>query len=238
MLSRTRKIGLAATAALGCAVAPALAEPAFNTTLSSSTTSYAWEGNPGTGFNKAPANEQTPCGSPNHDCEDILVKLDVAGALTAEIVTPSEPDNEAEATGNMVDLDLQLYKSNAAGEPGDILASTNSESAQEKVSKKGLPAGFYIVRVDFYRAQNTGYSGTIKLDPATSSVAPQPAPTAPVAAAPAPASSAPAAPAPATKPAPASAPAKKKAAACKKKAKKIKNAKKRKAALKRCGKKR
>ena len=230
MSSRTRRIGLAVVAAFCCTAAPAQAEPAFNTTLSASTTNYAWEGNPGNGFNKTELLEYTPCGSPNHDCEDVLVKLESAGQLTAEIAAPSEPSDE-EDPGNVADLDLFLFESNAAGEPGKNLASTNSTSAQEKITKKGLLPGFYLVRIDYYRGVNLSYSGKLNLIPAESAAAPAPpATTTPPAVAPTP---------PATKPAPSSnANAKKKQAACKKKAKKIKNAKKRKKALKRCSKKR
>ena len=231
MSSRTRRTGLAVAAAFFCAAAPAAAEPAFSTTLSSSTTTYAWDGNPGNGFNKTELLEYTPCGSPNHDCEDVLVKLDAAGQLTAEIVAPSEP-SDAEDPGNAADLDLFLFESNAAGEPGKVLASTNSTSAQEKITKKGLLPGFYLVRVDYYRGVNLSYSGTLNLLPAASAAAPTPS-TAPTTPTTAPTQPAPSSTQPATKPSP-----KKKAAACKKKAKKIKNAKKRKKALKRCSKKR
>lgn len=227
MSSRTRRIGVAVAAALLCAAAPAHAEPAFTTTLSASTTSYAWDGNPGNGFNKTELLEYTPCGSPNHDCEDVLVKLENAGQLTAEIKAPSEP-SDADDPGNIADLDLWLYESNASGEPGKVLASTNSTSAQEKITRKGLLPGYYLVRIDYYRAVQLTYSGTLTLLPAESALAPA-----------APAATAPAV----TEPAPAATPkkskkAKKKRAACKKKAKKIKNAKKRRKAMKRCGKKR
>lgn len=223
--SMLKRIGLLAAAALCCAAAPALAEPAFNTTLSASATSYAWEGNPGNGFNKTEALEFTPCGSPNHDCEDVLVKLDNAGQLSAEIKTPSEPDDASDA-GNATDLDLYLFESNAAGEPGKELVSTNSTSAQEKITKKGLLPGFYLVRVDYYRGVQTTYSGKLDFAAAASAL-----PTAAAPAAPAPA----AAPQPAARPKPKQTAAKKRAA-CKKKAKKIRNAKKRKKALKRCAK--
>lgn len=220
MPSTIRRTGLAAVAALLCGAAPALAAPAFTTTLSASTTGFAWDGNPGSGFNKTELLEYTPCGSPNHDCEDVLVKLEDAGALTAEIKTPSEPTDEDDAA-NLTDLDLFLLESNAAGEPGKTLVSTASTSAQEKITKKGLLPGFYLVRVDYYRGFRVTYSGTLSLAPAASALAPEPVVAQPVATAPAPAS----------KPS-----SKQKKAACKKKAKKIRNAKKRKQALKRCNK--
>jgi hypothetical protein len=68
MSSRSRRAGLIALAAACCAAVPALAAPDYNATLSASVTTFAWDGGPGSGFNKTEALEYTPCGSPNHDC--------------------------------------------------------------------------------------------------------------------------------------------------------------------------
>jgi hypothetical protein len=227
MPSRFRRAGLVALAALSCVAVPALAAPDYNATLSASVTSFAWDGGPGTSAEKTEALEYTPCGSPNHHCEDLLLKLEAPGALTVEVIDAAEGEDPGDPV-NSHDLDIQLFESDASGTPGKQLAATESTASNEKITKKGMKAGFYLVRVDFFRGVNLTYKGQLKFEPATVA--------APVAAAPAPAVTAPA---PAAAPSkPAAKPNAKKVAACKKKAKKIKNAKKRKAAMKRCTKKR
>jgi hypothetical protein len=157
--------------------APASAAPDYTATLSAAATTFAWDGGPGNGFNKTEALAVTPCGSPNHDCEDLLAKVDTTGSVLAQIVDPDEAtDND---TANTRDLDLVIFQSDASGAEGKQLKSTEGLGSSEKVTFSVPNPGYYLVRVDFYRGANVTYKGTLTLSPDTAVPETPPTATAP-----------------------------------------------------------
>src|SRR5688572_12808147 len=160
----------AAVAALGAA--PAQAAPDYSGTLDATTTSFTWEGS-GSGLTD-PFGEFVTCEDADvHQCDDVLLKLDAGGDLTVTIDNTSPtgvevPDPTGEFGGNLAqfqDLDMNIYKSNAAGEPeGDSLTEDGSSTLiSEAATVKNLKPGFYLVRVDYFLAAEATYTGTATL---------------------------------------------------------------------------
>ncbi len=145
----TPKTWIVGTIAAGSLVAAsvALAAPDREISLSAAQPMTTWDGGPVTGVDAARA-----------DDDDTLLKLADDGNLA---VTTSE------ASGNAVDLDLYVYRANAAGEPqGDALVAGEEFSPDESVSVRNLKAGTpYLIRVVGYVAAGATYKGTAKLTP-------------------------------------------------------------------------
>lgn len=221
MISRRR---LAALVLCACALiaVPALAAPDHSAVLSNDVTKFDWQGAVQVSAG-VPVDARTgvPCKTPGaRPCEDVLFDIKDAGKLTVKVDGgPGGPPND--------DVDLYLYKSDSAGAPGDEIGSGVAGGPDAVVAK--VVPGFYLARVDYYRAKGSGYTGTATFAGSAPAVTP-PAPTV----------ESPAVGTPASKPAKKkqSAAAKRKAALkkCKKAARKKKGAK-RKKALKRCAKK-
>lgn len=235
MSTKTRKLLPAAVviAAAALATVPALAAPDRTTTLNREAVEYKWEGGPGNGIPEA---GRAGCDNPASTCDDTLLKLEVGGDLEVKIT---------EVDDTTADLDLYLFKANAAGDPeGTAIAQQADETATEKVKKAGLAEGNYLVRVRYYAAVEGVFKATATLSPVPAPPASTPEPTPTVAATP-PRPTPTATPTPAPDhvvlPPPARSSSKKSTKRkqtarqkCLKKAKKIKNAKKRKAARKKC----
>ena len=224
-----RKVVLALVAALSAlSAAPALAVDA---TLSSATPTYGWEGSGMVGLGQGAT---VPLGNvrctPIYQCHNTHVEVKDGGTLTVEI----------KAGSGSTDLDVRLFKSDAAGtapgSPAVDEGATSPVAADErtepdaKIVVRGLKPGFYVIQVAAYQAANGAFTGTATL--ATAAAAPATPPSTPPTGAPTPQQ---------TEPTPAQTKAdeskrKKKLAACKKKAKKIKNKKKRAKKQKACSK--
>lgn len=150
------------------------AAPKFNGELSASKTEFKYDGGPLVGFAPtADINNEHPCGSPGHDCEDALVKISAPGAMVVKLVS-----HTAEA-----DLDLELHKSNEKGDVnGAPLKSSTGFQVDEAVSHNVKAGEFYVIRVNSSVAPATTYTVTATLKPAAAAPAtpppgnPQPAP--------------------------------------------------------------
>jgi hypothetical protein len=152
----------AALAALLAAATVAWAEPARTADMNAAAAIFEWDSEAITG---------TPL--ENVTTDDTLVKLSEAGG-TLNVVL-SEPDDGA------IDVDLELYKSDAAGEPqGDPVASAATGSSEESISAKNLKAGTYLIRI-FGFASVEGHvhgkatfrsAAPVEPDPATSAPPP------------------------------------------------------------------
>jgi hypothetical protein len=264
------RLGLLLTLAVVAAL-PATASaaaPDHSGALSAASTKFAWEGS-GSGapihggdieflFEFAGQSEPFPCDAPaGHDCEFALLEVSDRGDLT---VTAAADGAQAQSTPELPlfgtvglsypDIDMYVYRSNAAGEVAEdeedlADGAAAGSAASETFTLTNLAAGFYLVKISFYAANDAAYAAEAKLDNAVAPVVvveTPAAPPAPAAETPAPAAEPAPAPVAQSQPAAQAAPApvaKKpvsKKAACQKKAKKIKNKAKRKKAMKKCAK--
>jgi hypothetical protein len=126
----------------------AWAAPDRSADLSAATTSYSWDGGPVTG---TPVNDV--------EVDYTLVKVADAGTLDVTI---------KEASLEEADLDLEVYRADAAGEPsGDPLAEAANGGSDEQVSVKNLKPGTYLIRVIGWLAVETTFKGEAKLKPST-----------------------------------------------------------------------
>jgi hypothetical protein len=152
-MRRISFVSVCALAVAGLLALPALAAPDRSTTLSTATTSFSWDGGPVTG---------TPVA--DVDTDDTLLTIETAGSLK---VQTTEPSSGAE------DIDIWLYKANAAGDPqGDPIQRAETTSAEETLVAK-VAEGKYLVRVLGFVSVNGTFKGTAALTPDTGG-SPQP----------------------------------------------------------------
>jgi hypothetical protein len=149
-------LAVAVTAAIAGAIAiPALAAPDRSATLTATSTAYEWDGGPVTG---------TPAGDES-DNDDTLLTVETGGSLKVET---------SEADDTTLDIDLYLYRANAAGEPqGDAIKMAETTSADETVTAT-VTEGKYLVRVTGFVALQGFFKGKATLTPDTGGT-PQPA---------------------------------------------------------------
>lgn len=149
---------LAATSLL--ALAPtALAAPDRKADLGGAKIETSWDGGPVTG---------TPLVGVDDD--DTLITVAEAGRLT---VTTSDASAEA------ADVDLEIYRSDASGEPKGEPIVVSQEGASDEKAAKDVPAGMYLVRVLGFASVEGTYKGKATLvaaAPATPAPTPAPAP--------------------------------------------------------------
>jgi hypothetical protein len=263
------RLGLLLTLALAAFPATASAAPDKTGTLNADSTSFKWEGSgtaaPLHGYPideavaETPLPHPSPCDSEAHDCDYVLLNVEHKGDLTVTgraggsqtVTVPSQVPVFGEL-GNVLtapDIDLSIYRSNAAGEVAEdeedlAEGKGGGANAEETMTLPGLAPGFYLVQVSFFIGNDSPYSAEAKLANAVAPVKPvvvteTPAPPAPAEPAPPAQPAAPAQPAQPAQPSQPAQPAKKpvsRKAACKAAARKVKNGKKRSAALKRCAK--
>jgi hypothetical protein len=149
---------VAAIAVAGAIAIPAFAVPDRSGTLNATTTSYPWDGGPVTG---TPAEEET-------ENDDTLLTIGTPGSLKVDI---TEPDDTT------LDIDLRIYKANAAGEPqGNPIKVSETESAEETATVT-VTEGTYLVRVVGWLAIEGFYKGTATLKPDTGGSPPPAGPT-------------------------------------------------------------
>src|SRR5688500_14596603 len=96
-MRRSPLVIVAVIAVAGAIAIPAFAAPDRNSTLNATTTKYEWDGGPVTG---TPVNDV--------EVDDTLLTIETPGSLK---VNTKEPDDTS------IDLDILVYKSNAAGDP-------------------------------------------------------------------------------------------------------------------------
>jgi hypothetical protein len=104
--------------------------------------------------------------------DDTLVKLSDAGNLTVSV-------GEFGPTGEE-DLDVDVFKADAAGEPVGNAIAEGQEVGEESVAIKNLKPGNYLVQVYAYVGADTTYKGGLKfVSAAPVEVAPAPGSPAP-----------------------------------------------------------
>lgn len=153
-----RKTLLAALCATLLLAAPAAAQQMdYEGTLNASSTTFAWDGGPGSGFTyTSSVANNVPCDTPGlRDCEYLLLNVQVGGDLTLTI------DGQEDT---LEDIDVHLYQSNASGEAGKLVVEGTSPEPDEKISKARLPAGYYLAMMDYYLGAGT-YKGTVAFKP-------------------------------------------------------------------------
>jgi hypothetical protein len=136
-----------ALACVALVAAPALAAPDRNATVSAAAPAYAWDGGPVTG---TPVNDV--------DTDDTLLTVGTPGSLTVKTAAPDDTS---------VDIDLYLYRSNAAGDAvGDPIKMAETGSAEETITAK-VGEGKYLIRVSGFVAVEGAFKGTATLTPDT-----------------------------------------------------------------------
>jgi hypothetical protein len=152
-MRRSPLVLVAVLALAGVLALPAFAAPDRKTSLSATTTSFEWDGGPVTG---TPVNDV--------DTDDTLLKIETPGSLKVET---KEPDDTA------FDIDIWLYKSNAAGDPqGEPIKKAETGSAEETVTAT-VAEGYYLVHVLGFASVEGMFKGSAKLTPDTGGT-PQP----------------------------------------------------------------
>lgn len=123
----------------------AFAAPARTVKIGSGTYKQTWTGTGSGALATQDAMDAAGCQPGIHDCDDTLIEVTEAGSLTVK--TAESPDPQCKGA---CDTDLQLFASDASGEPKKEL----QESAQatpttvESVSARVSP-GFYVARIDY-----------------------------------------------------------------------------------------
>lgn len=102
--------------------------------------------------------ERVPACSAAFSCDATLVKTERYGDLVAQTVGQG-----VQGQPTLVDVDLHVYVSNANGAMGDLLGEDTSGDPDETVTVADLPAGYYLVYVDWYAGIGS-YEGTATLN--------------------------------------------------------------------------
>jgi len=144
-------VALTAALALVPAASALAAPPEKQATLDPTTPSYTWTGGPGSGaVYTTTVAKRVGCNAALFYCDFVLVHTTQVGTLTLATDT-------ADAT--LKDIDLHLYTSDADGTQGDLWSESTGETAQETIAEPGLPAGYWLVKVDYYLGAGS-YTGT------------------------------------------------------------------------------
>ena len=158
---RTR-IVLAGTAGLALAALalPSAAAPDRTASLTRESTVHEWTGKSGTGaVYTSDVASQVPACSAAFSCDATLLEVTAPGKLVVSIAGVG-----VQGQDTMKDLDLHVYRSDAAGSQGALVGESTSETANETVSKTRLQPGFYLVYVDWYLGAGS-YTGKATLTP-------------------------------------------------------------------------
>jgi hypothetical protein len=152
----SRLAALAAALALVPAASALAAPPDKQATLNSTTTNYKWSGGPGTGavFTSTVGNK-VGCNPAIFYCDFVLIKTEEPGSLVTSIGTTDQ---------TLQDADLHVYESDADGTQGDLWGESTGSTASETVGLDDLPAGYWLVKVDYYLGAGS-YQGTADFTP-------------------------------------------------------------------------
>lgn len=181
-------VALWVTAPAGAQAAPAIDRTA---TISAAAPNYAWDGQQA----QAAAPQQSADGfdpylcskEPGYYCDVTHVRLDAAADSTATLQFDIFDFSVAVA-----DFDLSIFRSDAAGQPGEFIANGGNLSAaglEETVIVRDAEPGYYLATVSYYFSPNASYKGTIKGSDITPAPTPAPTPVATTSPTPAPVSS-------------------------------------------------
>ena len=168
-------IALAGALVLSLA-APALATPDRTFTLTPSAPSATWPGSTTTSIsNTLWFDSSDPAGTchafpgtgpaPSTDlvdyCDETLVKLDGTGPGSLDVQLPSAGD------GVVTDWDLYVYTSDEAGNPGDLVGSSENIGGAEDVPIDDASASDdYLVVAVPYQSVNDTFTGAVTFAPA------------------------------------------------------------------------
>lgn len=100
---------------------------------------------------------RVPACSQIFSCDSTLVRTEQYGDLLVDIV-----GNDQQGQDTLQDLDVHVYVSNEDGAMGDVLAEGTTAEQSESVSIPDVPAGYYLVYVDWYFGYGN-YDGTATL---------------------------------------------------------------------------
>jgi hypothetical protein len=154
-------------------------QPHRTATLNRANPKFTWEGS-GSGVADSASSEllygQPPplrCTDTPFRCEHILLLVEKAGELTLTLnVTDSDATSQV-ASGK--DLDAYLYRSNPAGDQvGQTLTRDCLRPSASETCKVALGPGFYLVEVEYHKALEAHYTGTVELAVAPGPRAAQP----------------------------------------------------------------
>jgi hypothetical protein len=149
-----KTIALIATAGSLSAVAVAWAAPDRETEIGTAKPEFSWDGGPASGALFEDAEK-----------DETLFKLTDTGNLT---ITANEPGPTGEE-----DIDLALYKANAAGEAqGEPIATTAEGGTDETISVKNLKPGNYLLSTVAFLAVEATYKGKAKFVPTSAGATP------------------------------------------------------------------
>ncbi|MCW2992174.1 MAG: hypothetical protein JWM73_2768 [Solirubrobacterales bacterium] len=143
---RLRTAPLAVLAA-AFAIAPAGAWAADRSaTLSEEGAKYTWSSAVQTGaVYTSDVSDHAPACSPVFSCDTTLIQTDRYGNVQVEIAGKGVNDQDT-----LKDVDLHVYVSNADGAQGELIQESVGATADEATLLEDLPAGFYLVKVDWY----------------------------------------------------------------------------------------
>jgi hypothetical protein len=145
-------------AAFAIAPAGASAAPDREASLAGEGATTTWTSEVGTGtIYGSPIDDRAPACSPVFSCDQTLIQTDSYGNLEVAIVGKGVNDQDT-----LKDIDLHVFISNADGTKGELLQESTSAAPSESVVIEDLPAGYYLVYVDWYLGAGT-FDGTATL---------------------------------------------------------------------------
>jgi hypothetical protein len=135
---------------------------------------FKWSGGPDNGLvlplvfsqiEQGPISESTTACTAVETCDETLVKVDAADAtndLTINVVGHDGNTPVLPVVGG-ADLDLYVFKSDAAGAKGEAIGQSINSGSNENVTLAGVEPGFYLVQVRYYHAVQATYDATATL---------------------------------------------------------------------------
>ena len=143
--------------------------------MSAGTPNFTWQGQQA----QAAAPQQSAQGfdpnkctkNPDYFCDVTLVRLDAAAGTTAELEFAI-----FDFSVEFADFDLSIFRSDASGTPGELVANGGNLSAagmEETVKVPEAEPGYYLVTVSYYFSPDATFTGSIK----ATGIVPPPAPS-------------------------------------------------------------
>ena len=149
--------------------AAAFAAPDREVTLDTEGAKATWTSEVQTGaVVTSDVSERLPACNAAYSCDATLVQTEQYGDLVVDIAGKGV---EQVPQSTMVDLDLHVYVSNASGAMGDELGEDASGDANESVTVADVPAGYYLVYVDWYAGAGS-FDGSATLAPPSTPLEP------------------------------------------------------------------
>ena len=151
----SRLATLTAVLALVPAGSALAAPPDKQATLNSTNPTYNWSGTgSGVVFTSTVGNK-VGCNPVAFYCDFVLVKTDEPGDMVFNTGTTDQ---------SLVDIDLHVYDSDADGTQGELWGESTGGTPAESVAITDAPAGYWLVKVDYYLGAGT-YNGTATFTP-------------------------------------------------------------------------